>query len=678
MNSISSSGIYVLEHLAFYSGKSLYFGSFFNTDSILKLNKVVLIFFKLAIYFAIYSAFKELISFIDKNIAASLAFLLTMLLIIIRRGKLTELIQKIVDKSFYHTLYRLKKEARSFNRELDSIIEYDSLLEKFAHFMNETFKPGEYAVYIYKGGAFEYLSSSNAQTVSNKIIKFAIKPSKNSLFDAPIRFYAIEKVWRDYPPYRPLIKEPLKTKQFAYFLPLKGSKNVVGFVLFHHSLRNYLNMPEVKEFMLELFEKVADVLENAQIHSEIKRKSLESELLLEIVRNISATLNLEGVLKSIVDNLSQLVSYDSAAIILVDRDKKTLQEIVARGYDKQPQEAISLKLNQGISGWVIRNKRGSIIPDVSKDPNYYPARSQTRSQITVPIISRDHAIGALVLESNELDHFKPTDLELLTIFSGLAAIAIRNAQLYEDSVKKKQLESELVVASKVQQALLPRRFPTIDGIAVEVLNIPSQFVGGDLYDAFRIDEFRQGIAIGDGSGKGASGAILMAVAYAGFKSLFNEIRPVATVVALLNNLLTEVTTAAYYVTFCFGILDKEKNVFVYCNAGHNPPIALRKDRSVEYLDKGGIILGFLANQQYTQTALPVNSGDYLCFYTDGITELTNESGEEFGEERLVALLRSNYGEAPRRMKFLILEELKKFGGASEFQDDVTLLIVYVE
>lgn len=650
----------------------------FITDSILKLNKFILILFKLAVYFAIYSAFRGAISFWDESMAASLGFLLTMLLIIPRQGKLTEFIQKIVDKSFYHTLYRLKKEARSFNRELDSSIEYDSLLQKFSHFMNETFKSGEYAVYIYKGGAFEYLSHSNPSTVNNRIIKFAVKSTKNSIFDAPIRFYAIEKVWRDYLPYRPLVKESLKTKQFAYFLPLKGSKNVVGFALFHHSLRHYLKMPEVKEFMLELFEKAADVLENAQVHSEVKRKSLESELLLEIVRNISATLNLEAVLESIVDNLSHLVSYDSAAIILVDKDKKTLQEIVARGYDEQPQKAISLKLNQGISGRVIRNRRGSIIPDVSNDPNYYPARAQTRSQITVPIISRDHAIGALVLESDKPDHFKPTDLELLTIFSGLAAIAIRNARLYEDSVKKKRLESELVVASKVQQALLPRRFPTIDGIAVEVLNIPSQFVGGDLYDAFRIDEYRQGIAIGDGSGKGASGAILMAVAYAGFKSLFNEFRPVATVIALLNNLLTEVTTAAYYVTFCFGILDREKKVFVYCNAGHNPPFVLRKDRSVEYLDKGGIVLGFLANQQYTQTVLPVNSGDYLCFYTDGITELQNESGEEFGEERLAAFLRSNYGESPRRMKFLILEELKKFSGASEFQDDVTLLIVYVE
>lgn len=643
----------------------------------MKLNKVLFYLFKLIVYFAIFFTLEKAIALLYPEGATYPAFILTMLLVVTQRGKLSEWIQKVVDKSFYHTLYRLKKAAHSFNRELDSSIEYDVLLQQFTHFLNETFKAGHYAIYLYHGGAFQYLNHAGSPAPASKIIKFPLKFS-DTLFDADIRFHAIEKVWRNFPRYRPLIKEHLKTKQFGYFLPLKGAKNVVGFVLFHPSLRHYLKMPEVKEFMLELFKKTADVLENAQIHREIKQKSLVSELLLEIVKKISATLSLEGVLENIVDNLSYLVSYHSAAIILVDKDKQTLQEIVARGYDNQPTETISLKLNQGLSGWVIRNKRGSIIPDVSKDPNYYAARPQTRSQITVPIISRDAAIGALVLESDELDHFKPADLELLTIFSGLAAIAIRNAQLYEDSVKKKRLESDLVVASKVQQTLLPKRFPTIEGLNIEVLNIPSQIVGGDLYDAFRIDEHRQGIAIGDGSGKGASGAILMAVAYAGFKSLFNEIRPVATVIALLNNLLTEVTTPAYYVTFCFGILDREKNNFTYCNAGHNPPVVLRKDRSVEMLDKGGVVLGFLADQEYTQTSIPFNPGDYICLYTDGVTELKSEAGEEFGEERLTALLKRHYGKSPREIKFLILEELKKFAGEREFQDDVTLMVVQAE
>lgn len=646
--------------------------------SSLKPNKILLFIFKLFTYFAIYWVFRELLALVLERWIDSLAFLLTMALVITNRGKLTALIQKIIDRSFYHTLYRLKKAAHSFNREMDSIIEYDVLLEKFTRFLNTTFTPDQYAVYLYSGSSFEYLNHSHPDAALRREIDFAPESASNSPFAAPMRFYSLEKIWQDYPSCRGLIHGHLQSKKFAYFLPLKGAKNVVGYILFHHSLKHYLNMGEVKEFLLELFVKTAEVLENARIHSEVKRKSLESELLLEVVKNISATLSLKGVLESIIENLSQLVSYDAAAIVLVDENTQTMQELVARGYHHRFRKTLSLKISEGISGWVIRTKRGAIIPDVSKSPHYYPARSQTRSQITVPIINRDRAIGALVLESDELNHFKSADLELLTIFSGLASIAIRNAQLYEDSLKKKELESELVVASKVQQALLPRRFPTIKGLSIEVLNIPSRIVGGDLYDAFKIDECRQGIAIGDGSGKGAAGALLMAVAYAGFKSLFNEIHPVATVVALLNNLLTEVTTPAYYVTFCFGILDCAKKSFVYCNAGHNPPILLRRDGSLEYLDKGGIVLGFIANQQYVQTSVPVNSGDYLCFYTDGVTEAKNAAGEEFGEERLATLLRENYGKSPREMKFLILEEIKKFVGGEEFQDDVTLLVVSVE
>ena len=415
-----------------------------------------------------------------------------------------------------------------------------------------------------------------------------------------------------------------------------------------------------------------------QIHREIKRKTLESQLLLEIVQNITASLNLQDVLENIVDNLSPLVRFDAASIFLIDGEKKRLQQTVARGYEEESRKLISLKLGQGISGWVIENKQGVVVADVSQNDQYYPARPGTKSQITVPIVIRDNAIGSLTLEADTENHFAEEDLEVLTIFSGLAAIAIRNAKLYEDSILKKRLESDLFIASKVQQALLRQRVPTITGLNIEVKNIPSQLVGGDLYDVFKIGDHRQGISIGDGSGKGAPGAILMAIAYAGFKSLFNEMDTVAAIVARLNNLLTDVTTSGYYVTYFFGILDLEKQQLVYCNAGHNPPIIVHKDRSIEFLENGGTVLGFLANLEYTQTAIPVQSGDYICLYTDGVTELQNRDKEEFGEGRLIEVLKENYGRTPKEVKFAILDAMQEFADDMELQDDVTLVIVYVK
>lgn len=409
-----------------------------------------------------------------------------------------------------------------------------------------------------------------------------------------------------------------------------------------------------------------------------KSESLQSELLLEITKKITSTLNFEEVLESIVDSLSQLYSYDAAGIFLVDKKNGTLRHMVTRGYNKKILDKMPIKINEGISGHVIKTKTGIIISDVSKDSNYYMVRPEIKSQMTVPLFSGDDVIGVLVLESDHISHFNQTDLERLTVFASFAAIAIDNAELYKDSLTKKHLESELLVASRIQKVLLPQRAPNITGLQIEATNIPSLIVGGDLYDMYPEDKDHLGVAIGDVSGKGAPGAILMAVLYAGFKSLLKEVFQVSEVVARLNNLLEEATTAGYFATFWFGILNVMENTLIYCNAGHNPPILIRKNKSVEFLEKGGMLLGFLPYQNYVQDKISFNSGDYLILYTDGITEIKNRAEEEFGEKQLVSVLKKNYGKSPTELKNEILKAVKEFSGKTEFEDDITLIIIYKE
>jgi sigma-B regulation protein RsbU (phosphoserine phosphatase) len=208
--------------------------------------------------------------------------------------------------------------------------------------------------------------------------------------------------------------------------------------------------------------------------------------------------------------------------------------------------------------------------------------------------------------------------------------------------------------------------------------VPSQIVGGDLYDAFRIDEDRQALAIGDVSGKGAPGAILMAVAYAGFKSLFNGIDPPATVVAKLNKLLYDVTATGYYVTFFFAELNCAKGELTYCNAGHNPPMIVRANGEVVELREGGIVLGFLGDRSFNQATVAFQPGDLLVCYTDGVTEAMNQNEEEYGEERFVELLRSVADQPLKQIKCAVLESIEKFTGSNEFADDVTLLLARID
>ena len=645
-----------------------------------KLNKPLLIFLKILIYFIIFTGLEKGLMVIFSRSLPEAAFILTILIIVMHRGKLTETLQKFVDKNFYYSYYRLKKNVVTLNHELTALMEYEVIVQRVRDFLDQAFDASQYSFYLYRAGNFEKVNHlpNPANPDDNVSLKLFGTDPCWQIFHQPVRIYRTEDIRKSHPTCQTIFNHHPLSSEAAFFVPLKGTKRISGFIIFSNTLQYSLQFDELRELLENLFRKIAHILENAAIHQEIKRKSLESQLLLEIVGKITSTLNLQNVLEAIVDNLSKLVEYDAAAIFLVDRERKILQQVVSRGYDKRKLELLTLKLDQGISGQVIKTHKGINIPDVSKHPNYYAARTQTKSQLTVPIISRGHAIGALVLESNKLKHFTEADLELLTFFSGLAAIAIRNAQLHEDSLKKKRLESDLLVASRVQKMLLPKRVPTIHGLQSDIFNIPSQIIGGDLYDVFKIDEYRQGFAIGDVSGKGAPAAILMAVAYAGFRSLLKEIDPVVTVVARLNNFLAEVTTPAYYATFVYGILDLRQCLLTYCNAGHNPPILLRKDLSVTFLDKGGIVLGFLENQQYQQTTIPLQSGDYICLYTDGVTEIKNRDNKEFEEKRLIRLLKKNYGLPPREMRKKIISAVQRFSGKKEFQDDLTLLIFYVE
>ena len=145
-----------------------------------------------------------------------------------------------------------------------------------------------------------------------------------------------------------------------------------------------------------------------------------------------------------------------------------------------------------------------------------------------------------------------------------------------------------------------------------------------------------------------------------------------------NNLLEEATTSGYFATFWFGILDGKNNCLTYCNAGHNPPILLRKNKEVELLEKGGMVLGYLSYQNYVQEKISFGSGDYLVLYTDGITEIKNDTEKEFGEKRLISVLKRNYGKSPAEMKNEILKAVKEFAGKTEFDDDITLIIICKE
>jgi sigma-B regulation protein RsbU (phosphoserine phosphatase) len=460
-------------------------------------------------------------------------------------------------------------------------------------------------------------------------------------------------------------------------VPLLRRGKLLGVVVAMNKLFGKEFTPDDLKVFSSLADQVAIALDNSYLYRKAKKETTEKEILLDVDRLISSSLNLNEVLELILDSLKRLVKYDAAAIFLIDKEKKEVGEIKTRGFDPAIEPDLRLKLGQGLVGWVAENRKPVIVPDVEKDPRYINARHETKSEIVAPIITDQRTTGVFNLESNQVNAYDYEDLNLLTAFASHCAVAIERARLHQEILIKKKLEEELLIARKIQESFLPAQDPVLPDFDVSGINIPSEQVGGDYYDFIPIVEDQIGIAIGDVSGKGIPAALIMASFRASLKAEIRNNYAIRTIFFKVNNLLYESIERENYVTAVYGVLDIKNKIFTFSNAGHNPPVLRKREGKIEYLTEGGVALGILQNHNYRERALGLNPGDLILFYTDGVTEAVNESGEEFGTKRLEKILIENYSLEAKQLQGKIYQEIKDFTRDKPGQDDYTMIVIKV-
>ena len=460
------------------------------------------------------------------------------------------------------------------------------------------------------------------------------------------------------------------------FVPLWGRERVIGVLEAIRPLGDRSFTEEDLALFSAFAEQVGIAVENSRLYNQARREVLEKSTLYEIGKKISSSLDLNEVLDSIIDSLRKVVDYDAAGIYLIDPVDQHIKRETTRGYPPAMEAKVRLKVGEGVMGWVAKTGKGEIVPDVSQDSRYVMAKEDTKSEIAAPLISEGKVIGVFNLESEKLNAYDEDDLLLLTTFASQAAVAVENALLHEEVTKKRLLDKDLALARQIQRTFLPKFRPRIPGFDISGINLPSQEVGGDYYDFVRITDEQWGLVVGDVSGKGISASLIMASFRA---SLIAEIRnnySIGEILKKVNNLLYESTEEDKFVSAIYGVLDTVKRVFTYANAGHNPPILLKREDRVEYLDRGGIVLGWLYNSTYQEERVRLDSGDVLVMYTDGVTEAANQQGEEFGMERLLDVVKGNLDLTARALRVKIVEEVRRF---APFQgDDLTIVVVKVE
>jgi sigma-B regulation protein RsbU (phosphoserine phosphatase) len=410
-------------------------------------------------------------------------------------------------------------------------------------------------------------------------------------------------------------------------------------------------------------------------------------MLLDITKTISRSLDLQEVVNLVMDTLDSLIPYDAAGIYLVKCSRPyagleggpdetcVFHTEAVRGYDIADMQELHLKMGEGLIGHVALSGQPYISPDVRQDPRYVNARARTRSEMVAPIISNNEVIGVFDLESDELNAYDQHDVEVLQLLASQVAIIIEKVMLHDQLIEKQRLQTQLEVARQVQLELLPATDPQLEGFDISAYNFPTEEVSGDYYDWVKVFDDQIAIVIADVSGKGVPAALLMAFLRASLRAATHIGYAPHISMSKVNYLLWESIERNQFVTAFYGIFDVTNRTLAYSNAGHNPPLLMDANGNARFEERGGVPLGMFRDSRYYEYFCPIEPGQILVLYTDGITEAMNPAGEEYGRDRLTKAVRNARHLPAREMIEFIHRDLLHWTAGVGARDDVTFFIV---
>ncbi|WP_319531182.1 PP2C family protein-serine/threonine phosphatase [uncultured Cohaesibacter sp.] len=254
-----------------------------------------------------------------------------------------------------------------------------------------------------------------------------------------------------------------------------------------------------------------------------------------------------------------------------------------------------------------------------------------------------------------------------------AVEALRTAQMDKEALGK--LKAELTIASELQQSLLPSRPLRQEGLCLVGQMVPSQEVAGDYYDYFEIDEHRVGFLCADVCGKGAAAALFMSMSRTVVRTLAMTGASPADVLTKANQTLSEENDKNFFVTLFYGIVDRQARTLQFANAGHCSPILVTEDGEASYLpETEDLVLGIFGGIDYSGMEISLDGVRLIVSYSDGIPEAFNASDEQFGNERLLSMVRKHPNEEPEALIQSYQRELGSFTKGQPQSDDITLCI----
>jgi sigma-B regulation protein RsbU (phosphoserine phosphatase) len=406
-----------------------------------------------------------------------------------------------------------------------------------------------------------------------------------------------------------------------------------------------------------------------------------------ISRDISSRKPLNQLLDEIISASKKLLNSEAASLLIYNKEVNTLYFHTLAGNKSASLKSQTLKMGEGIGGWVAAKKDPLIINDCYNDPRFDKSFDlttgfHTRNMICVPMINNEDLIGVIqVINKKNNEVFNKEDLQLFEALAVQCAVAIENSRLIDIEIKAEQTKHEMETAWKIQQRFLPEKLPFVKDIEMCIKLKSAKEIGGDYFNVIKIDDNNTLFFIADVSGKSVPAALIVSTLFSFLQFYFivkRETVDAKTFVELFNKFLVTSTTPDKFVTAWFGFYNQLEKNLISISAGHNPTYFLKHDSdSFVKLTTGGLIMGSI-DFPYNYEIVKIDSGDSIIFYTDGVPEAMNVNEEEFGEKRFEELLLSNRNLHPNDLSKVIFDEIKKYRGDAEQSDDITLGILRVK
>lgn len=574
-------------------------------------------------------------------------------------------------------------------RAITAVLDLDELLTKVVELIQQRF--GYYHVQVFLVEDDTYRAVFKAST-GHRLNRFWREQGRSQRFDEGIIGWVassgqhlLAKDVSQEPRYIADDPRLLPDTRSELAVPLKVEEQVLG-VLDVQSRDLDAFGPDDLFVLNALANQVAVAVEVARAYQAQEEEAWMTMVLLQVTEATSRADNLDGVLSTVARLVPVLTGVASCGIWLWDEDLDTFSLAAAYGLRMPWQEAkTALRLRGSAdSAPALASMKHSLRPveapvgDAALPAVMWLALAGD-SAILVPLLVQNKQVGSLIVGVHNRDTSGRTRQKRLTMLSGIAsqaAAAIENLRLQAQEEERARFAYELQVAKRIQESFLPARTPQVPGYQLAHAWQAAREVGGDFYDFVRLSDGRWGLLMGDVADKGVPAALFMATSLTLLRVAASSLSTPLRALNRANELICTNNSTHMFATVWYGVLDPVQHTVVYANAGHSLALHVQAgDGAIRRLRTVGLPLGVVDPPGLGQETCTLAPGDLIVLYTDGLTDLLDEDGEEFGQDRLESLLFGQRSRPAVEIVRAILDTARRHAGVAALFDDITLMVI---